>query len=318
MRLIRTLAALILVSLLAACQGGIDDLAPKANKPLPAKILAKMKAKGMEKNSPVYFRLFKDEHVVEVWKQKVNGKFEMIQNYNICAWSGTLGPKFKEGDRQAPEGFYSIKPSQMNPASQYYLSINTGFPNTYDRRMDVRGTFDAAWSLLLFRLLFADRRQHLRSLRLRAGTPLPVGSRKSSWKPCPFRMTPEKMALYSKHKDFAFWQMLKEGYDYFELTQDTGQGRLLREEYVFNRPGADNINAACPPTAQTAFSGTYASYQAKYESAYAAAAQEIEHHAIPDRDGRQVTAAEQEMGTATGQACQDSATAQACESPGSG
>ena len=133
MRLMRTLAALIFVSLLAACQGGIDDLSPKATKPLPAKIVAKMKAKGMEKNSPIYFRLFKDEHVVEVWKQKVNGKFEMIQNYNICAWSGTLGPKYKEGDRQAPEGFYAIKAPQMNPASQYYLSINTCFPNTYDR-----------------------------------------------------------------------------------------------------------------------------------------------------------------------------------------
>ena len=43
------------------------------------------------------------------------------------------GPNFKEGDRQAPEGFYNIRPHQMNPKSSYYLSFNMSFPNKFDR-----------------------------------------------------------------------------------------------------------------------------------------------------------------------------------------
>lgn len=281
MRLIRTLAALILVSLLAACQGGIDDLAPKANKPLPAKILAKMKAKGMEKNSPVYFRLFKDEHVVEVWKQKVNGKFEMVQNYNICAWSGTLGPKFKEGDRQAPEGFYSLKPSQMNPASQYHLAINTGFPNTFDRAHGRTGAHLMLHGACSSSGCYSLTDDNISEVFAFARDAFAGGQQEIILEALPFRMTPEKMALYSKHKDFAFWQMLKEGYDYFELTRTPAKVGFCEKKYVFNLPGADNINAACPAPALTAFSGTYASYQAKYESAYAAAAKKFEHTPFP-------------------------------------
>lgn len=281
MRLMRTLAALILVSLLAACQGGIDDLTPKATKPLPAKILAKMKAKGMEKNSPVYFRLFKDEHVVEVWKQKVNGKFEMIQNYNICAWSGTLGPKYKEGDRQAPEGFYAIKAPQMNPASQYYLAINTGFPNTYDRAHGRTGAHLMLHGACSSSGCYSLTDDNIAEVFAFARDAFAGGQQEIILEALPFRMTPEKMALYSKHKDFAFWQMIKEGYDYFELTKTPPKVGFCEKKYAFNNPGATNINAACPEPAQTAFSGTYASYQAKYQSAYAAAAKKFEHTPFP-------------------------------------
>jgi murein L,D-transpeptidase YafK len=281
MRLMRTLVALLLVSLLAACQGGVDDLAPKATKPLPAKIVAKMKAKGMEKNSPVYFRLFKDEHVVEVWKQKVNGKFEMIQNYNICAWSGTLGPKYKEGDRQAPEGFYAIKAPQMNPASQYYLAINTGFPNTYDRAHGRTGAHLMLHGACSSSGCYSLTDGNISEVFAFARDAFAGGQQEIMLEALPFRMTPEKMALYSKHKDFAFWQMLKEGYDYFELTKTPPKVGFCEKKYAFNKPEATNINAACPPPAQTPFAATYASYQSKYQSAYAAAAKKFEHTPFP-------------------------------------
>ena len=57
----------------------------------------------------------------------------MLKTYPICRWSGELGPKIKEGDRQAPEGFYTVTPGQMNPNSQYYLAFNLGYPNAFDR-----------------------------------------------------------------------------------------------------------------------------------------------------------------------------------------
>ena len=78
-------------------------------------------------------RIFKEEAVLEVWKQKDTGRYDLVKTYEICQWSGQLGPKYTEGDRQAPEGFYTVRPAQMNPRSRYHLSFNMGYPNTFDR-----------------------------------------------------------------------------------------------------------------------------------------------------------------------------------------
>ena len=74
----------------------------------------------------------------------------MLKTYPICRWSGQLGPKMREGDRQVPEGFYAISPAQMNPNSSYYLSFNVGYPNAYDRALGHSGgDHHGAWRLLL-------------------------------------------------------------------------------------------------------------------------------------------------------------------------
>jgi murein L,D-transpeptidase YafK len=86
----------------------------------------------MEKQSPILMRIFKEESELEVWKQDETGRFALLRTYPICRWSGELGPKIKAGDRQAPEGFYTIIPGLMNPNSSRYLAINTGFRNAYD------------------------------------------------------------------------------------------------------------------------------------------------------------------------------------------
>ncbi|NNC27627.1 murein L,D-transpeptidase, partial [Salinisphaera sp. USBA-960] len=75
----------------------------------------------------------KEESALEVWKQTRTGKYQLLDEFEICKWSGKLGPKFKEGDRQAPEGFYEITPALMNPNSSYHLAFNLGYPNSYDR-----------------------------------------------------------------------------------------------------------------------------------------------------------------------------------------
>ena len=77
----------------------------------------------MDKESPILVRIFKAEAELEVWKQDRSGRFALLKTYPICRWSGELGPKIKEGDRQAPEGFYTITPGQMNPNSQFYLVV---------------------------------------------------------------------------------------------------------------------------------------------------------------------------------------------------
>ena len=87
----------------------------KAEKPLPEKILAAMKAKGMTRTSPVMARIFKEEGKLEIWKQKTNGRYDMIASYDICKWSGKLGPKYIEGDRQAPGGLLHGPPGADEP-----------------------------------------------------------------------------------------------------------------------------------------------------------------------------------------------------------
>ncbi len=287
MRVLLSIAASLFgLFTLTGCQGSIDDLSPKATKPLPAKIVQKMKAKGMAKNSPIHLRLFKDEHVVEVWKQKTNGKFEMIQNYSICAWSGTLGPKFKEGDRQAPEGFYAIKPPQMNPASQYYLSINTGFPNAYDRAQGRSGAHLMLHGACSSSGCYSLTDDNISEVFAFARDSFAGGQQEIILEALPFRMTPEKMAIFAAHKDFKFWQMLREGYDAFELTKIPPKVDFCEKKYVFNRvadTGSFNVNAACPPSKARwpQLTPVLASYDSKFQSSFAQASKRFEGVPFP-------------------------------------
>ena len=105
----------------------------KATKELPPELLSLLRQKKMPKYSPILVRIFKEEAELEVWKQDTTGRFQFLKTYPICRWSGDLGPKLYEGDRQAPEGFYTVTPELMNPNSNYYLAINTGYPNSFDK-----------------------------------------------------------------------------------------------------------------------------------------------------------------------------------------
>jgi len=79
---------------------------------------------------PVFIRIFKEESLLEVW-MRTGTEYRHLKDYAICAYSGALGPKLKEGDRQAPEGFYKVKKYQLNPNSKFHLSFNLGYPNAF-------------------------------------------------------------------------------------------------------------------------------------------------------------------------------------------
>ena len=123
-----TLAAAFAVALTpVTCLGqGTKPLPAKATQELPPELLALLDRKKMPKYSPIVMRIFKEEAELEVWKQDTAGRFQILKTYPICRWSGDLGPKLYEGDRQAPEGFYTVTPELMNPNSSYHLAINLG------------------------------------------------------------------------------------------------------------------------------------------------------------------------------------------------
>ena len=97
------------------------------------------RAATWRRSSPILVRIFKEKSELEVWKVDKTGRFALLRTYPICRWSGDLGPNIQEGDRQAPEGFYTVTPDMMNPKSHYHLAINTGFPNAYDRANERSG-----------------------------------------------------------------------------------------------------------------------------------------------------------------------------------
>ena len=74
----------------------------------------------------------KYEKLLEVWGE-YKGEQVYITTYPFTAFSGHLGPKLREGDRQIPEGIYGV--GYLNPNSKFHLSININYPNRFDRKM---------------------------------------------------------------------------------------------------------------------------------------------------------------------------------------
>ena len=106
------------------CLGeGSSKLPEWATRELSPELLSLLRQKKMSKHSPIILRVFKKEAELEVWKQDTTGHFQILKTYPICRWSGDLGPKLRQGDRQTPEGFYTITPKLINPNSNFYLAI---------------------------------------------------------------------------------------------------------------------------------------------------------------------------------------------------
>lgn len=249
-RTLRFLPVLLLG--LTGCQDALDSVANKVEHPLPAKLVNKMKANDMSTRSPIMMRIFKEEAVLEVWKQKGNGRYDLIASYDICKWSGKLGPKFKEGDRQAPEGYYRIYPYQMNPNSSYYLSFNMGYPNSYDRSYGRTGSNLMVHGACSSAGCYSMTDEQVLEIYAFAREAFRGGQEYFMVEALPFRMTPENMARHRNSEHFEFWKMLKVGYDHFELTKRPPKVDVCDRRYVFNQfPETENAafkaNASCPP-----------------------------------------------------------------------
>ena len=93
-----------------------------------------LSAKGIStSNFEVFFRAFKKEQKFEIWaKNKEESTYKLLKTYDFCASTGMLGPKRRSGDRQMPEGFYTI--DAFNPTSNYYLSFRVSYPNASDKK----------------------------------------------------------------------------------------------------------------------------------------------------------------------------------------
>jgi murein L,D-transpeptidase YafK len=226
---------------LAGCDtDSVYQLPTRAMKELSPEMITLLTQKEMPKDSPILVRIFKEESELEVWKQESSGRFELLKVYPICRWSGDLGPKVKEGDRQAPEGFYTITPGLMNPNSNYYLAINTGFPNAYDKANDRHGAFLMIHGDCSSRGCYAMTDEQIGEIYSLARESFLGGQKSFQIQAFPFRMTPANLARHRDNPNMAFWKMIKEGSDHFEATHLEPKVDVCDRHYVFDAASPAN------------------------------------------------------------------------------
>ncbi len=282
--------ALLMIALamgLAGCNDTLDSVVDpstvknKVEYQLPSRVLDEMKAKGMERNSPIAMRIFKEEGVLEIWKAKTNNRFDKIAEYQICAWSGRLGPKIKEGDRQAPEGFYPLSPYHLNPNSKYFLAINTGYPNRYDQANGRNGTNLMIHGACSSSGCYSMTDAQILEIYAFARDAFKGGQQTVQLQAFPFRMTADNMARHQHSPHYDFWKMLKVGYDNFEVTKRPPEVGVCDRKYVFNQQIEEgktlSAAAACPPmTTPPALQVALASYNTQYERDFAKASRKYD------------------------------------------
>jgi murein L,D-transpeptidase YafK len=139
-----------------------------------------------------------------------------------------------EGDRQAPEGFYTITPELMNPNSNFYLAINTGFPNTFDKANDRDGTFLMIHCDCSSSGCYAMTDEQIGEIYWLARGSLLGGQQSFQIQAYPFRLTPANLARHRTNPHMSFWKMLKVGNDHFEATHLEPKVEVCDRRYVFD------------------------------------------------------------------------------------
>lgn len=240
-----TAGALSGALVLAGCND--DSYLPRNSRhyvALSPEIQNKMSEMGLSKASPILIRAYKKESELEVWKADNSGEYKLLHTYPICRWSGQLGPKKVEGDRQVPEGFYSITPTMMNPNSSFYLSFNVGYPNTFDRQLGRTGSHIMVHGACSSRGCFSMTDRQIADIYAMARESFSGGQQAIQMQSLPFRFTPANLAKHRADENLPFWKNLKEGADHFEVTKREVKVAACNGKYRFGTSAADP-EAAC-------------------------------------------------------------------------
>ena len=235
---------------ISGCVRSTLDLSNRGSVAIPAKVRTDMREKNMSVKAPVLVRIFKKESELELWKQDSTGKYALLRTYPMCRWSGQLGPKKAEGDRQAPEGFYEVNYSRLNPNSQFYLSFDLGFPNKLEKAKGYTGSALMVHGACSSSGCFAISDEYVAELYSIVRDALKGGQTAFQVQSFPFRMEPENLAVYSSNPNYDFWLDLKKGYDHFEVTKQPPKFNFCEGRYRFGSPVEGQLPASamgsCP------------------------------------------------------------------------
>ena len=241
-RAARLVSLLVAMLMLAGCAG---DIAERENiGTVYPDTVALMAAKDMEREAPILIRITKEDSTLEVLKQDRSGRFRPLKTYAICHFSGKLGPKKAEGDHQAPEGFYTVGPGQMNPHSREYLSFNVGYPNAYDRSLGHTGDSLMVHGGCRSVGCYAMTNEQMEEIYGLAHEAFAGGQPRIQLQALPFRMTEANLARHAEDPNAPFWAMLKPGSDIFAATARPPQVDVVGERYVFGPAGGQAVARA--------------------------------------------------------------------------
>lgn len=228
----------------------------------------RLAAKGMKAGMDVFLRVFKSESEVELWMRS-GERFELFATYPMCHWSGTLGPKIREGDKQSPEGFYTVAQRQLRSRGRWPRSFNFGFPNAFDKAHGRSGSYILMHGGCSSVGCFAMTNAVINEIHSLVDKALRGGQDRLHVHVFPFRMTDESLARHQGGEWYEFWRNLKQGYDAFETTRLPPKISVCQKRYHI-RPdptdaqaeanggtasplasrrasGGNGIEAGCPP-----------------------------------------------------------------------
>lgn len=205
-----TLISLLMLTLCTGC---------KATPPEERVSTARKNAEptlGQHFGKPVFIRIIKEDYEFELYVQQPDGNWKLAKTYDIAGMSGDIGPKTREGDEQAPEGFYRVRPGAMNPRSNYHLSFNIGYPNAYDRSKGRTGSYIMVHGSDVSIGCFAMTDPGIEEIYTLVNEAFKAGVTSVPVQIFPFRMTKERMAEEAFSEHIEFWQHLLPGWEYTE------------------------------------------------------------------------------------------------------
>jgi murein L,D-transpeptidase YafK len=197
--------------------------------------------KGLAAGSPIMIRVFKDESELEVWVRK-GERFELFAVYPVCNWSGSLGPKLTEGDRQSPEGLYSIGARQLHRTGRWRRSLDIGFPNTFDKAHGRTGSYILVHGGCTSTGCFAMTNGVMEEIFVLSEAALEQGQDRIQVHVFPFRMTLKNLAAHADSQWSSFWAGLKEAHDLFDRTRVPPAVSVCDKQYVVGETAKDDAS----------------------------------------------------------------------------
>ena len=224
---------------IAAATGAL----PLPNTPNVAEFNDRLRDKGVKLASPIMIRIFKSESELEIWKEKDN-ELILFATYPICHWSGSTGPKIRDGDKQAPEGFYTVNRSQTRHQGRWPKSLNIGFPNILDQSLSRTGSNILIHGGCSSVGCFAMTNPVMDEIQMLTEEAIDGGEENVPVHVYPFRLTDENMKANATSPWLNFWQNMKVGYDAFEKSHKAVAVSICEGRYAFEQ--VDRVHAAGP------------------------------------------------------------------------
>ena len=188
--------------------------------------------KGLSDDQPIYLRIIKETNTLQIWV-RARKEYTLFKSYDICFFSGGLGTKKLDGDEKSPEGYYTIKPNQLNPNSAYHLSMNIGYPNQLERQLGYTGDAIMIHGDCVSIGCYAMTDPVIEEIYTMVYQAFLHGQQAVELSILPFKMDDAHMCTYASSPNIAFWRNLKTGYDIFQKTHLPPVVSVSDRSYVF-------------------------------------------------------------------------------------